>query len=266
MSSSLLFLVLLVYSSILADFVLQPDKWAKSKWNHGWKSKYLYLHVFVVASLAGSVTLFFFGLSTAAAVSAIIFVTHLIIDAITARSNATASSLIADQRAHFAVILTIWILLFNPDFSYLRDYLTYPILMYIFVLLMGYTIVLHPTGIFISRITQRWRESICVNASDDATGLDDESLEDAGKYIGYLERFLILTFILLQQYTAIGFLIAAKSVFRFNATRKTSEYILIGTLLSFSIAILVGFIVSFFLSISLPDNLTNIIQIISFPD
>ena len=35
-------------------------------------------------------------------------------------------------------------------------------------------------------------------------------------WIGFFERFLIFTFILINQYTAIGFLIAAKSVLRFN--------------------------------------------------
>jgi len=47
---------------------------------------------------------------------------------------------------------------------------------------------------------------------------------------------------------AIGFLVAAKSVFRFgdlkdSGNRKLTEYILIGTLLSFGIAIVTGMIV-----------------------
>jgi len=47
---------------------------------------------------------------------------------------------------------------------------------------------------------------------------------------------------------AIGFLIAAKSVFRFgdlkeSKERKLTEYILIGTLLSFGIAMITGIIV-----------------------
>ncbi len=62
-----------------------------------------------------------------------------------------------------------------------------------------------------------------------------------------IERVLILTFIILNQFEAIGFLIAAKSVFRFGEIKdsnqqKTAEYILIGTLLSFSLAILVGIV------------------------
>jgi hypothetical protein len=51
---------------------------------------------------------------------------------------------------------------------------------------------------------------------------------------------------LIGQYSAIGFLIAAKSIFRFSGKmenekdRMQAEYILIGTLISFLFAILTG--------------------------
>lgn len=77
---------------------------------------------------------------------------------------------------------------------------------------------------------------------------EDESLNNAGKYIGILERILVFSFILVGKWEAIGFLIAAKSVFRFgdlkeSKDRKLTEYILIGTLLSFGIAIGTGLLV-----------------------
>lgn len=69
-----------------------------------------------------------------------------------------------------------------------------------------------------------------------------DSLENAGKYIGMLERLFIFGFIALQQWQAVGFLLAAKSVFRFSdlsraKDRKLTEYILTGTLVSFGLAI-----------------------------
>ncbi|MGB5275297.1 MAG: DUF3307 domain-containing protein, partial [Flavobacteriaceae bacterium] len=72
-----------------------------------------------------------------------------------------------------------------------------------------------------------------------------ESLSNAGKYIGIIERLFVLTFLVLGRWEAIGLLITAKSVFRFNDlkesnNRKLTEYILIGTLLSFGIAIGTG--------------------------
>lgn len=88
----------------------------------------------------------------------------------------------------------------------------------------------------ISKVLQQWKLE---------TELQEESLVNAGKYIGWLERALILSFVLLDQWSAIGFLATAKSVFRFgdlsrSKDRKLTEYILIGTLLSYSIAIGIG--------------------------
>ena len=71
---------------------------------------------------------------------------------------------------------------------------------------------------------------------------ENESLPQAGKYIGMLERLLVFAFIIIQQWPAIGWLIAAKSILRFSdltraKDRKLTEYVLIGTLLSFSLSI-----------------------------
>jgi len=68
------------------------------------------------------------------------------------------------------------------------------------------------------------------------------ALRKPGPGLDGLSAFLILTFILLQQYAAIGFLVAAKSIFRFSESRKVGEYVLIGTLLSFVIAVIVGLV------------------------
>ena len=59
-------------------------------------------------------------------------------------------------------------------------------------------------------------------------------LKRAGMIIGILERIIILTLVLVDQYTAISFIFTAKSIARFNElkNRKISEYYLIGTLLS----------------------------------
>ncbi len=77
---------------------------------------------------------------------------------------------------------------------------------------------------------------------------NEESLNNAGKYIGMLERILVFTFVVTGNWEGIGFLLAAKSVFRFgdlkeSKDRKLTEYILIGTLLSFGMAIVVGMLV-----------------------
>lgn len=64
---------------------------------------------------------------------------------------------------------------------------------------------------------------------------------NAGKVIGNLERVLILTLMLYGQYQLIGLVVAAKSIYRFEAaSRGQAEYYLIGTLTSLLIAVAAG--------------------------
>ena len=63
----------------------------------------------------------------------------------------------------------------------------------------------------------------------------------------WFERILVLTFVITNHYEGIGFLIAAKSILRFNDIkgehmRKEAEYVLIGTLMSFASSIIIGII------------------------
>ncbi len=97
------------------------------------------------------------------------------------------------------------------------------------------------SGIVIQILMTKWSNSL--DQSEEA------SLESAGRHIGILERLFVFTFVLTGNWAAIGFLIAAKSVFRFgdlreSKSRKLTEYILIGTLLSFAIAVATSLVVS----------------------
>jgi hypothetical protein len=75
-----------------------------------------------------------------------------------------------------------------------------------------------------------------------AAGAPTESLPKGGMMIGILERGLIFLMFLAGQPAGIGFLIAAKSVLRFDAASKNekAEYVIIGTLASFSWAIAIA--------------------------
>ena len=74
---------------------------------------------------------------------------------------------------------------------------------------------------------------------------EDEKEYNAGRVIGMLERILILFFVLVNQFGAIGFIIAAKGFTRFKELdkREFAEYVLIGTLLSSVFAIAVAFLI-----------------------
>ncbi|MDF2988761.1 MAG: hypothetical protein K0R50_4271 [Eubacterium sp.] len=69
----------------------------------------------------------------------------------------------------------------------------------------------------------------------------DEKQQKTGAIIGSLERILIVFFISINQYSALGFILTAKSIARYDAIAKDrmfAEYYLIGTLVSvvFSVA------------------------------
>ncbi len=102
---------------------------------------------------------------------------------------------------------------------------------------LGYALAIWPVGTLTGLFTAPWRQVI---GADNSKGL-----ANAGLWIGRLERVLIVTAILLNQFALIGFLVAAKSILRFSdiktgRTRQEVEYILVGTLFSFTAAIIIG--------------------------
>lgn len=73
-----------------------------------------------------------------------------------------------------------------------------------------------------------------------------EELRNAGLYIGWLERFLVVTAILVQSPTMIGLILTGKSIARYPELKQASfaEYFLIGTFLSISIALIGGLVLA----------------------
>jgi hypothetical protein len=84
-------------------------------------------------------------------------------------------------------------------------------------------------------------------------GLDSEKkpgIEKAGRYIGILERSLVLTAVLFGKMEFIGYIFAAKSIARYPEIKEGShfaEYYLIGTLTSISIAFFGGLLLKYLL-------------------
>lgn len=73
---------------------------------------------------------------------------------------------------------------------------------------------------------------------------------NTGRIIGILERIFVFLFILLNEYLAIGFILAAKGVTRFKdfESRTFAEYVLIGTLISTLMAMTMAYLVMKFLT------------------
>lgn len=219
----------LILAHIIGDFVLQPTKWVKDKQVKKHKSKYLYFHIIIHALAVFTVLQFnfefWFGML-------VILVSHFIIDLIKLHSQTEKNKrqlFLIDQIAHLLVIVFV-VYFYNKDNFNVENIFNSKTLLFIVTILLVTKVV----SIVIDVMISKWQ----IVTEDKA-----DSLEDAGSYIGMLERLLILFFIVLDHWEGVGFLLAAKSVFRFgdltNAKdRKLTEYILIGTLLSFGFAIL----------------------------
>ena len=107
------------------------------------------------------------------------------------------------------------------------------------LLLVVYVGVIFAGGYFVRIVTKP-----LLRGDLGLAGQSPEELQNAGMYIGWLERFLILTSVLLQSPATVGLILTAKSIARFPEfkSKRFAEYFLIGTLLSISIGIVGGLI------------------------
>jgi hypothetical protein len=235
MTTPLIWLTKLLLSHLLTDFVLQGKKWIADRNEKHFLSPYLYLHTLITASAALLFIGFhywYFGL--------IIFITHTLIDAWKSYRPDTLLYFLVDQAMHLAVIFICWCVAFY-EWTDIKEYFNGVGHNYNFwVIATAFLFLSFSSGILIEKMTRRWREDL-----DNPGGL-----ARAGKWIGILERIIILIFLLQQQYGAIGLLITAKGLLRFNEKDKQeqkTEYILIGSLISVVFSIMTGILVSYLL-------------------
>ena len=219
---------LLVHVSF--DFYFQPSKWVDSKTAEGFKSKYLYLHCLIYALGVSGIVFVLTHLWWLTLVSFVVVgISHLVADGLKKIYKESAAYFFIDQFVHLFVLgFFVWLVCMNQTIVVDKKWLM------VLIYGLGYFIVLKPFGITAKTIM----DTFGFKPSEDG-------LKDGGLWIGYIERFLILTFVLMSYYEGIGFLLAAKSIFRFGELRseteiKRTEYILIGTLLSFGLAVCVG--------------------------
>ncbi len=239
MNEALLIALQLLLAHVLTDFVLQPAKAIQQKRERKAKAPFLYLHAFI----AGLLTYLFLQQWTSFLVPVLIMVTHFGIDLWKLNQKEDNLNLfLLDQFFHLLVLLFAWLYLTDnfeaivPFFESLFNSQN------AVILILGYLIVIFPFGFIIGKATKHWQVEI---EREDRVN----SLDKAGRYIGIFERILVLTFVLTHNIAAIGFLIAAKSILRFSdksqsGGRKQTEYVLIGTLMSFALTIIVGFLMN----------------------
>lgn len=229
-------LIKLLCAHLCSDFILQTDRINNGKRKSGIKGlNYLLLHSAIHACMAYVLVADW----SCWLVPLVIFASHFIIDLIKSKYNKDSlSTFLADQFLHIAIIGILWFSLYGDGsvFSYIENHCSENI----WLIIMAYILMLRPSSILLGLFLNKWTP----------VPSNTQSLPNAGQWIGYIERIMILTFVLVGSFEGVGFLLAAKSVFRFGELNKaeeirTTEYVLIGTFSSFTIAILTGIAIKY---------------------
>lgn len=228
----------LLLAHLLGDFFLQPRSWVRDKQHKKLKSIYLYLHGLV----HGALILGIVGSWSFWKPALVLVAVHLVIDStkLMLQTRETERSwFFIDQGLHLLTLVGVWACL-KPVAIHLPLQLLSERQVLIPVLTAA--LILHPSAYLIKAFLSKWTpDPMASEASASDTLLSDQ----AGKWIGMLERMLVVGCVVLGHWEGIGFLLAAKSVFRFGdlntaKSRKLTEYVLMGTLLSFGIALGAG--------------------------
>ena len=231
----MMILLKLILAHFIGDFLLQPKSWIEDKELNKIKSPKLYIHILLHGLLVFLVlwNIQYWSLALA------LMLVHGVIDIIklyAQKENSKTKWFLIDQLLHGLSILVIWGIWIKPVLEISPWMANKNIWIYSTALLF----ITSVASIIIQVLMSGWSKIIGDS--------NEESLNNAGKYIGILERLFVFIFVITGNWQAIGFLLAAKSVFRFgdlkdSKDRKLTEYILIGTLLSFGIAIVSGMVV-----------------------
>ena len=223
-------LILQCIAHLFADFTFQPQKWCDKKERELISKEHVY-HVLVVFAFSWilSIHVSFWWASLLIAGS------HFGLDVLKNflyKQNVWRKHLFfIDQAFHF-IILVFIVYLFSENTN-----IDFPIkittnITFIILALVACT---KPSNVFIKKFMES--QGIIHKSKN------ENDLLRAGRLIGSLERLISFILILFNQFAAVGFIIAAKSILRFRDTQTAkTEYLLIGTLLSFGIAITLGII------------------------
>lgn len=222
---------------MLGDFLLQPKSWiTKRKDNVLYLLLHISVHLLILSVVLISlwsdywISILFIGCA------------HLAIDSLKIWWEKVwpykpVFLFLLDQGLHIAVLIGVTFYNFGVPPGLCTYLFSDTVLLYTIAFLS--VAVVSP--IFLRVFFGKW------NRENDFHTKRKDTLMDAGMLIGIMERLIIVLFIQVGFLSGIGFLLAAKSIFRFgdltNAKdTKFTEYILVGTLASFVIAIVIGYL------------------------
>ncbi len=226
-----IWLTKLILAHLITDFMLQPTSWVEDRTRKHFYSGKLYLHGLITGLFAWILIGWKYWL-----VALIIWLTHTLIDGWKSYQKPTVRFFLIDQSLHLVVILICWYFSFIKWIDVQLAWQQLNTQTAIWKTITALVFLTTPAGILIGQCTKQWRDQI-ENAA---------SLANAGKWIGIIERVIIFIFVLFSQFSAIGLLVAAKGIIRFNEKERPeikTEYLVIGTLMSIGIAIITGLLI-----------------------
>jgi hypothetical protein len=224
----------LIAAHFLSDFFFQPKRWVADRNRHHYASLKLYMHgaiTFLTIILLCGPSLWL--------VALIIGLGHIATDGAKSYLDQNTRWFLADQLVHLLIILISWIIFTGIiiDFQAIQKLLNDRQAWLVFT---GLVMVTFPSGKLIELITAKWRDELVQQ------GNNEISLAKAGMWIGILERTIVFVLVLDGKYEAIGLLLTAKTLLRFNEKDRPeskTEYLLIGTLISIVFAAAAGIVV-----------------------
>ncbi|MEP7278709.1 MAG: DUF3307 domain-containing protein [Bacteroidota bacterium] len=222
-------IIKLILAHLLTDFVLQPRSWVIDRRAKHFASVKLYLHGCITGVVAWVLIGPAYWLP-----AIVILVTHTLIDGWKSYRTNTVGYFLADQFLHLLVMAGCWYVIFFTWSDVQTAWQQLNAKPATWKMITAFVFLTAPAGILIGQFTKKWRDAI--------TG-GTEGLANAGKWIGMAERIIILIFVLYNQFAAIGLLVAAKGIIRFNEKDRQeikTEYLVIGTLMSIGLAIITG--------------------------
>ena len=232
------FILLQFIAHLLGDFIFQPHIWTIKKkdktltWYHLWHALLVFFFSYLLSFDYG-----FF--KSAFLLTLIHFATDVLKSYFQLKySRKESFYFFTDQIIH----LTSLVLISTIYYFYCGVDFVYDIPLKYITIAAGFIFCAKPSNILIKNIFTSFEITTPTSANSD----ENKDLLNAGKLIGLMERFLVLALILVGQFSAVGLIIAAKSILRFRDNKK-NEYVLVGTMLSFGIATILGILISLIL-------------------
>lgn len=233
-------ILLQIIAHLLADYIFQSHHWSNLKRQKIVSLQHIY-HVVVVFFCSYILSFDFHFWGAALTITILHFGTDVLksyLQITAEKKNKDFNYFFYDQALHLIILATIsglYLHLYSVNYMLDIPYKT------VFIA-FGFVLLSKPTNIFMKNIFMIFKIEIPIDDKCDENE-SEKSLPNAGKLIGIMERYLVFSLILISQYAAVGLIIAAKSILRYKSSYK-NEYILVGTLLSFGFATLIGIYVA----------------------